>query len=512
MLPAYPDPAWEPKLGFRAFSPEPDGLGDADLADGEVFETRTPARLDRLPWSRFHWLVVFALGITWILDGLEVTLVGSLSPAIAGPDGLSLTATQIGMTGSAYILGAVLGAVVFGRLTDIYGRRKLFTLTVGVYLVATIASGFAWDFWSFLLFRFLTGAGIGGEYGAVNSAIQELIPARRRGYTDLAINGSFWIGAALGAIGSIIVLDPELVDQRWGWRAAFVIGGLLALVIIYVRRFIPESPRWLMTHGRVAEAEAVVSQIEQQVQARTGKPLASIDHLPPLRLRFMQTSWSHIAGTILARYPRRTVLCVVLMATQAFCYNAIFFTYALILTRFYGVAPASVGWFILPFALGNVLGPLLLGALFDSIGRRIMIASTYGLAGTLLCLTGWLFSIGAFDATSQTIAWTVIFFFASAGASAAYLTVGECFPLETRAVTISLFYAFGTLVGGVGGPALFGALIDSGERTQVLWGYLLGGGLMILAAFVAAALGISAERKPLEEVAEPLSLVRDRTT
>lgn len=482
------------------------------MAVGEIFETRTPARLDRLPWSRFHWLVVFALGVTWILDGLEVTLVGALSPAISGPNGLNLTATQVGMTGSAYILGAVLGAVVFGRLTDTYGRRKLFTLTVGVYLLATIASGFAWDFWSFLFFRFLTGAGIGGEYGAVNSAIQELIPARRRGYTDLAINGSFWIGAALGAMGSIVVLDPSLVDQRWGWRAAFVIGGLLALVIIYVRRFMPESPRWLMTHGRVAEAEAIVAEIERSVEARTGKPLPSVEHLRPLRLTHMRTSWTHVAATIFARYPRRTFLCVVLMATQAFCYNAIFFTYALILTRFYGVAPEAVGWFILPFALGNVLGPLLLGPLFDSLGRRIMIGATYGLAGVLLCLTGWLFSIGTLDAVSQTVAWTVIFFFASAGASAAYLTVGECFPLETRAVTISLFYAFGTLVGGVGGPALFGALIDSGERVQVLWGYLLGGGLMVLASLVAATMGVAAERKPLEEVAEPLSLARDRSS
>jgi MFS family permease len=472
----------------------------------DVFTTNVPARLDRLPWSRFHWLVVAALGVTWILDGLEVTLAGSLSPAIAGADGLSLTTTQVGLTGSAYILGAVLGALVFGRLTDTFGRRRLFTITVGVYLVATIATGFSWDFWSFMLFRFLTGAGIGGEYGAVNSAIQELIPARRRGYTDLVINGSFWIGAALGAVGSVVVLNPLVVDQAWGWRLAFIIGGVLALIIIFIRRYIPESPRWLMTHGRPDEALAIIEAIEARIERDTGKPLGDPAVLPSLRLRHTVTSWWDIVRSLVVRHPRRTVLGMVLMATQAFCYNAIFFTYALILTRFYDVPAASIGWFILPFAAGNFLGPLLLGHFFDSVGRKPMIALTYGLAGALLCLTGWMFAEGMLTAVSQTIAWTVIFFFASAGASAAYLTVGESFPLETRAVTISLFYAFGTLLGGVGGPALFGALIDTGERGQILWGYLLGGGLMLLAAAVELFLGIAAERKPLEEVAAPLSL------
>jgi MFS family permease len=470
----------------------------------ESFTTNVPARLDRLPWSKFHWLVVTALGITWILDGLEVTLVGSLSPAIS--EGLGLSTTQIGLTGSAYILGAVLGALVFGRLTDTFGRRRLFTITVGVYLLATIATGFAWDFWSFMLFRFLTGAGIGGEYGAVNSAIQELIPARRRGYTDLAINGSFWVGAALGAMGSLVVLDPQIVDQAWGWRLAFIIGGLLALIVIYIRRYIPESPRWLMTHGYPEEALAVVESIERKVERDTGKPLIPTSELPTLRLRPMRTSWFDIARSLIIRHPKRTVLGLVLMATQAFCYNAIFFTYALILTKFYDVPASAIGWFILPFAAGNFLGPLLLGHFFDSIGRKPMISLTYGLAGVLLCATGWLFSIGALSAPAQTAAWTVIFFFASAGASAAYLTVGESFPLETRAVTISLFYAFGTLLGGVGGPALFGALIDTGERGQIFLGYLFGGGLMILAAIVELFLGVAAERKPLEEIAPPLSL------
>ncbi|MGQ3016866.1 MFS transporter [Phenylobacterium sp.] len=476
------------------------------MASPDVFVTRVPARLDRLPWSRFHWLVVAALGVTWILDGLEVTLVGSLSPAIAGEDGLNLTATQVGLTGSAYILGAVFGALVFGRLTDRFGRKKLFTATVFVYMVATIATGFSWDFWSFMLFRFLTGAGIGGEYGAVNSAIQELIPARRRGFTDLVINGSFWLGAALGALSSIFLLNADFIDPAWGWRLAFIIGGALALIIIWIRRFMPESPRWLMTHGREAEAEAIIAEIEARVERDTGRKLPPHDDLLSLRLvRRPPTSWVEIATTLVRRYPQRTTLGIVLMATQAFCYNAIFFTYALILTRFYDIAPASIGWFMLPFALGNFMGPLLLGRLFDSWGRKPMISLTYGLAGVLMCLTGWLFSIGLLSAPAQTAAWTVIFFFASAGASAAYLTIGETFPLEIRAVTISMFYAFGTLVGGVGGPVLFGALIDTGERSQILWGYLLGGGLMIVAALVEMKLGVAAERRPLEEVAPPLS-------
>lgn len=473
---------------------------------GATFETDVPARLDHLPFARFHWLVVAALGITWILDGLEVTLVGSLAPAIAAPDALSLSSREVGLTGSAYILGAVIGAIVFGRLTDRWGRRRLFTITVGVYMAATIATGFSWDFWSFMLFRFLTGAGIGGEYGAVNSAIQELIPARRRGYTDLAINGSFWLGAALGALGSLVVLDPALVPQAWGWRLAFVIGGLLAAIVIYVRRYIPESPRWLITHGRPDEAEAVVREIEGRVAARRRLPPPAEPHA---RLRFVhreRTSWTEVAITLIRLHPRRTALGLILMATQAFCYNAIFFTYALMLTRFYGVAPASIGWFMLPFALGNFLGPLLLGRLFDSFGRKAMICATYAAAGALLCLTGWMFAEGLLTSVAQTAAWTVIFFFASAAASAAYLTVGELFPLEVRAISISLFYAFGTLLGGVAGPVVFGALIDTGERSQIFLGYLLGGGLMLLAAVAAAVLGVRAERRPLEEVAPPLSL------
>lgn len=318
----------------------------------DTFVTAIPARLDRLPWSRFHWLVVFALGVTWILDGLEVTLVGSLAPAIQNPKALGLSDGQIGLTGSAYIAGAVMGALVFGRLTDTFGRRRLFTITVAVYLLGTIATGFSWDFWSFVAFRFVTGMGIGGEYGAVNSAIQELIPARRRGFTDLAINGSFWVGAALGAMASLVVLDPDIIAPETGWRAAFVVGGLLALIVIWVRRYIPESPRWLMTHGQPDAAHTVVDGIEAQVEAQHGK-------LPPAEMtswrfsRSFRTGWGQVFAMLLRRYPRRTVLGITLMATQAFCYNAIFFTYALILSRFYNISDSAIGWFILPFEIGR---------------------------------------------------------------------------------------------------------------------------------------------------------------
>jgi MFS family permease len=469
-----------------------------------MVETDVPARLDRLPWSRFHWLVVAGLGIAWILDGLEVTLVGSLSGAIAASPSLRMSAARIGDSASAYLAGAVVGALVFGWLADRLGRKRLFSVTVLVYLVATLATGLSWSFASFALFRFLTGAGIGGEYAAVNAAIQELIPARKRGFTDLVINGSFWVGAALGAGGSLVVLDPHVIPPELGWRVAFVLGGLLGLLVLTLRRWIPESPRWLMTHGRPEEAERVVRGIEARVEAETG-PLPPV---PPgkLRLRTDIRSW-FAAGMValVTRYRRRTVLGVVLMASQAFCYNAVFFTYALILTRFYGVAAGRVGVFILPFAVGNFLGPLVLGRLFDLVGRRVMITATYAGSGVLMGITGWLFAHGGLTAVGQTEAWTAIFFVASAAASSAYLTVGESFPLEVRAVAIALFYAFGTLVGGVAGPALFGALIQGGSRVALMWGYELGAGLMLAGAAVAWALAVAAERRPLEAVAPPLS-------
>ena len=469
--------------------------------------TDVPARLDRLPWSRFHRLVVTALGITWILDGLEVTLAGSVAAALQTSPRLHLTAEQVGLTGSAYLAGAVLGSLFFGHLTDRLGRKKLFNVTLGVYLVATALTAFSWNFESFLFFRFVTGAGIGGEYSAINSAIQELIPARVRGRTDLAINGSFWIGAAAGALVSVWLLDPDLFSADMGWRIAFGSGAVLGLFILYLRRFLPESPRWLMIHGRDGEAHEVMAGIEARViesEKCTLSPVeATLELGDPHKLTL-----SSVARTLLKHYPGRTALGVVLMASQAFIYNAIFFTYALVLTKFYGVAADKVGLYILPFALGNFLGPLLLGKLFDTLGRKQMIAATYALAGILLALTGELFHMGVLTAATQTAMWTVVFFFASAAASAAYLTVGECFPLEVRALTIALFYAFGTLLGGVGGPWLFGVLIQQGDRGHVLVGYLIGAALMLVAAVVELLLGVKAEGKSLEDLAPPLSSLR----
>jgi MFS family permease len=479
-------------------------MRDGPLADG-VIETEIPARLDRLPWSPFHRLVVAALGITWILDGLEVTLAGAVSGALKESPALRFDNTEVGLTASAYLAGAVAGALFFGWLTDRLGRRKLFFVTLAVYLVATALTAFSWDFWSFALFRFLTGAGIGGEYAAINSAIQELIPARYRGWTDLAINGSFWVGAALGALGSVVLLAPGTLPEDLGWRCAFGIGAALGLAILLLRSWLPESPRWLMIHGRVAEAERIVGEIEARVTAALG-----LTRLPTpagrLRLRPLgRTPILTVARALVGRYRQRTLLGLTLMAAQAFFYNAIFFTYALVLTSFYGIPSDRIGLYLLPFALGNFMGPLLLGRLFDTLGRKTMIAFTYAISGILLATTGQLFVAGVLDATTQTVAWTVIFFFASAAASAAYLTVSESFPLEARALAIALFYAFGTGVGGVAGPWVFGLLVESGSRTAVFWGYLFGAGLMVGAAVVELFIGVKAERQPLETVAAPLA-------
>lgn len=479
----------------------------APPSEKNIYETDIPARLDRLPWSRFHWLVVAALGITWILDGLEVTMVGSLSGAIAKSPDMHLSSTDVGLLGSAYVAGAVLGALFFGWLTDRLGRKKLFTITLLVYLLATIASGFSWNFASLLIFRFITGTGIGGEYAAVNSAIQELIPARKRGFTDLVINGSYWIGGALGAIGSLVALDPHVIGPEYGWRAVFIIGGAIAIVVLFLRRWIPESPRWLMTHGDPAQAERIVSDIEKRVAESADIPAMPPSH-KTIRLRTDIHSWFGPGlRALFGKYRQRTVLGVALMTAQAFCYNAIFFTYAMVLTTFYHVATGQVGLFILPFALGNFAGPLILGRYFDTLGRKFMITATYALSGILMAITGFLFAGGALDAVDQTAAWTVIFFFASAAASSAYLTVGESFPLEVRAIAIAIFYAFGTGIGGIVGPALFGALIGSGAKVNVLYGYLLGGGLMLIAAGFELFIGVNAARIPLEEVAPPLSEV-----
>jgi MFS family permease len=483
----------------------PDSAAAPPVQRNAIIETDIPARLDALPFGRFHVRVIVALGITWILDGLEVTLAGALSGELKQSTALNLSNADVGLAGSCYLAGAVLGAVFFGWLTDRLGRKKLFTVTLAVYLAATAATGLSWNVWSFVLFRLLTGAGIGGEYTAINSTIQELIPARLRGWTDLLINGSFWLGAAMGAGGSIVLLDPNFIDPALGWRLAFLIGATIGLVILVMRIWIPESPRWLITHGYPQQAETVVRGIEAQF---SGGGLAPAGERKPLRLRMRDhTPLREVARTLFVTYRQRTLVGLTLMAAQAFFYNAIFFTYALILSDFYGTPAGDVGWYILPFAAGNVLGPLILGRLFDTIGRKVMIASTYAVSGTLLAVTAYLFSENLVSAQQLTVAWMVVFFFASAAASSAYLTVSEIFPLEVRALAIAFFYAIGTGIGGIAGPLLFGLLINTGSRASVAVGYLVGSVLMIAAAVVEARWGVAAERKPLEAVSRPLAFV-----
>jgi MFS family permease len=466
-------------------------------------ETQVPARLDALGWSRFHTLIIAALGITWILDGLEVTFAGLISGALKKDLGFS--DSQIGLGSSCYLAGAVIGALAFGWATDRLGRRKLFFVTLGLYLCATAATAFSWNIESFCIFRFFTGAGIGGEYSAVNSTIQEFIPARYRGRTDLAINGSFWIGGAIGAAASIVLLNDAIVPLHYGWRSVFFIGALLSVGIIFLRTFIPESPRWLVIHGREKDAEAVMGDIEAHVEAHGGVA-PTIATLKPMTIHSRShTPLGIVFSTIFVKNTSRAVVGLSLMVAQAFFYNAIFFTFALVLEKFYHVAIKNVGLYLLPFAIGNVLGPILLGPLFDRIGRKPMIASTYALSGILLAVTGWLFAQGLLTATHQIIAWAAIFFFASSAAGAAYLTVSETFPVEIRALAIAIFYAFGTGIGGVAAPYTFGALIETGNRWNLFGGYLFAAALMLGAAMVEAVWGVAAEGKSLEEVSRPLS-------
>lgn len=498
-------------LAGNALPHRPPDRGAATPQHGEqpapqaaaIIETAIPARLDALPFGRFHILVIVALGITWILDGLEVTLAGSLSGELKSSSALNLSNAEVGLAGSFYLAGAVAGAFLFGWLTDRLGRKKLFTITLVVYLLATAATGLSWNFWSFALFRMITGAGIGGEYSAINSTIQELIPARLRGWTDLLINGSFWVGAAIGAGGSIVLLDPRFIDPAVGWRLAFLIGAAIGIMIVTMRLWIPESPRWLVTHGFAQTAEQIVRGIE----TRFGRDVDP-QTFERVRLRARDhTPLREVARVLFMTYRRRTLVGLSLMASQAFFYNAIFFTYALVLIDFYRTPADAVGWYILPFAAGNILGPLLLGRLFDTVGRKIMIATTYALSGALLAVTAYLFSRNLLSAEQLTMAWMAVFFFASAAASSAYLTVSETFPLEMRALAIAFFYAIGTAVGGIIGPLLFGMLIETGSRGSVATGYWIGAAMMIGAAAVEARWGVAAERKSLETVSRPLALV-----
>jgi MFS family permease len=478
----------------------------SESTGGEVFTTLIPARLDRLPWSRFHWLLVIGLGITWVLDGLEVTLMGAISAVLQRPDVLHFTAAAIGSISSAYLAGAVIGSLVFGHLTDRFGRRRFFFLSLSVYLIGVGLTALSWNLVSFGLFRFITGMGIGGEYSAVNSAIDELIPARLRGRIDLIINGSYWLGAALGAVSTLVILNPHILPVKIGWRVGFGAGAIIGLIILFLREFIPESPRWLMTHGRRGDAEKTVREIEETVEREAGAQLEPPDQSDAIRIKVRHDfGLGVILKPMVTKYRSRTLLGLSLMIAQAFVYNAIFFTYALVLNRYLGVKADAAGLYLLPFAFSNFLGPLLLGHFFDSIGRRQMIAATFAIAGSLLIVTGYLFAHGALTSFSLTVWWTVMFFFASPAASSAYLTVSEIFPLEMRALAIALFYSVGTAAGGIVAPWYFGRLIDTGSRAALMEGYLVAAALMIGAAIVEVCLGVAAEGASLEKIAEPLS-------
>ncbi|QIK67093.1 MFS transporter [Nocardioides sp. HDW12B] len=471
--------------------------------------TDIPARMDRLPWARWHWLVVIGLGTVWILDGLEVTIVGSMSEALK-PEGtgLGLSSSDIGLAGAIYVAGACLGALFFGQLTDRLGRKKLFLWSLGIYTVATVLTAFSMTPLWYFAARFLTGAGIGGEYAAINSAIDELIPAKYRGRVDVAINGSFWIGAAGGSLLTIPLLDPTLVDPAWGWRLAFGLGAILAVGILVVRRNVPESPRWLFIHGREDEAERIVKDIEHKVGTESGHHLPDVSETITIRQR-RTISLVEIARTVFTLYPRRTILCFSLFVGQAFLYNAFFFTYGDTLTTFLGVG--QTGWYLAIFAASNFAGALLLSQLFDTVGRVTMISGTYLVSGVLLAIAGLV--LGDLSATTLTLFGAVIFFFASAGASAAYLTASEVFPMETRALCIAFFYAIGTAAGGIAGPLLFGRLIEAASAdkdiTQIAIGYFIGAALMIAGGIVAAFLGVKAEGQSLESIAQPLTAEDD---
>jgi MFS family permease len=469
-----------------------------------TLETDIPARMDRLPWSRWHWLVVIGLGTVWILDGLEVTIVGAIAGRLSEKgSGLELSPAQIGLAGGIYVVGACTGALFFGWLTDRLGRKRLFLWTLGLYLTATVLTAIAWTPWWFFLMRFFTGAGIGGEYAAINSAIDELIPARVRGTVDLAINGSYWLGALFGGLMTPLLLNTSVFAIDIGWRVAFALGAVLGLVILFVRRNIPESPRWLYTHGRGDEADQLVRQIEQRVAAETGEQLPPVRKTIRVQVRD-SIGFGEIMRTVVHKYPKRAFLGFALFVGQAFLYNAILFTYTEILAKFFGVSTTAAPLYLAAFAFGNFLGPLVLGPLFDVVGRRAMISTSYIGSGVLLLGTAWLFDQGHLNATTITICWCAVFFLASAGASSAYLTVSEIFPLEMRAMAIAFFFAIGTGAGGIVGPVLYGNLIGQG-RGAVAIGFAIGAVLMILAGLVELAWGVDAERKALEDVAKPLS-------
>ncbi|MFE2039478.1 MFS transporter [Streptomyces sp. NPDC059477] len=481
---------------------------DAVPAETGTVTTAVPARLDRLPWSRWHWMIVIGLGTVWILDGLEVTIVGNVAGRLAEQgSGLDITSAQVTGTAAAlYVAGACSGALFFGWLTDRHGRRKLFMVTLVVYLSATALTALSFESWWFFLFRFLTGFGIGGEYAAINSAIDELIPSLYRGRVDLIINGSYWLGAIGGALLSIVMLDTAIFPKDLGWRLSFALGVVLGLVILLVRRHVPESPRWQFIHGKSTEAEALVSSVEREIERERGEPLPPPAGEITIHQR-KSIGFGLVARTVFHSYPRRAVLGLSLFIGQAFLYNAITFGFGTILITFFDVPTGGTGYYFAVIAAGNFLGPLLLGRLFDTVGRRIMISSTYIVSGLLLFGTAWLFDRGSLSAVTMTACWCVVLFFASAGASSAYLTVSEIFPMETRAMAIAFFYALGTAAGGISGPLLFADLTASGVVGDTALAFRIGAGLMCAAGLVAAFLAVNAERRSLEDIATPLSVV-----
>lgn len=476
-------------------------------ADAELrtITTSVPARLDRLPWSRFHWRVVIGLGAAWVLDGLEVTMVGNVAARLTEDgSGLQITEAQIGLAAAIYVAGACLGALFFGQLTDRFGRKKLFMITLGLYLLATVATAFSFAPWYFFVMRFLTGAGIGGEYAAVNSAVDELIPARARGRVDLAINGSYWLGAAVGAAGTLLLLDDSLIPLNLGWRLAFGIGAALGLVVLLVRRNVPESPRWLFIHGREEEAERIVDEIEGEVRRETDQTLAEPEGELSIHQRHT-IPFREIAHVAFTRYPKRAVLGLALFVGQAFLYNAVTFNLGTLLNGFYGVSSGLVPAFSIIWAVSNFAGPLLLGRWFDSIGRKPMISISYlGSAAVAVVLTV-VFTSQFGGLWGFMVALSACFFLASSGASAAYLTVSEIFPMETRALAIAFFYAVGTAVGGITGPLLFGSMIESGDRAMVATAFLIGAAVMAVGGVVELFFGVKAEGQSLESIAAPLT-------
>jgi MFS family permease len=476
-----------------------------NTADNSPVRSLVPARMDRLPWTKFHWSIVIGLGFSWVLDGLEIQIVASAGFAAE----FNLTAQEVGLLGTVYLFGQIAGALIFGRLADKLGRRKLFILTLIIYLVASGLAGLSWNLGSLLVLRFFAGMGIGGEYSAINSAIDELIPSKYRGRVDIAINGTYWGGAALGSAANLFLLNTDIFAENIGWRIGFFIGPILGIAIIYLRRHIPESPRWLMTHGREEEAVATVDEIERRILA-DGNTIDPVDDSQAITVTATESiPFRRIVSVLFRDYPKRTLVGATMMITQSFLYNAIFFTYSLVLQNFYGTDPSSTQYFFFPFAIGNLLGPIILGPLFDSWGRRKMILLTYGVSGVVLAVSAVLFSADVLTATTQTVLWCIAFFFASAGASSAYLTVSEIFPLEIRGQAISYFFTVGQIAGSVA-PVLYGTLIGDGtDRGPLTGGYFLGAAIMIIGGVIAFIFGVDSERRSLESITNPLSVVKD---